>query len=137
MTKNDGWTNFDEVWFFHDKFDLPRPETPQLLDDDTFFYRDEFLREELNEFHEAHQHGDLAGAADALVDLVYVALGTAVMMGLPWAELWDEVQRANMAKVRARDVSESKRDSPLDVVKPEGWVPPDIKAVLRRAGVVD
>ena len=39
---------------------------------------------------------------DALIDLTYVAMGTAYMMGLPWQDLWDEVQRANMSKVRAK-----------------------------------
>lgn len=130
-------SNHFDVWCFNCKFDLPRPKTPQLLDSYTFHFREGFLREELDEFYTAHQHADLAGAADALVDLVYVALGTAIMMGLPWQALWDEVQRANMSKVRAASAEDSKRGSTLDVVKPPGWVAPDISAVLRRAGVVD
>ena len=52
------------------------------------------------------------------------------MMGLPWPQLWDEVQRANMAKERAKHAGESKRGSALDVVKPEGWVPPDVAGAL-------
>jgi hypothetical protein len=68
--------------------------------------------------------------ADALVDIVYVAMGTAYMMGLPWQQLWDEVQRSNMDKVRASDASQSKRKNSLDVVKPQGWVGPDLKSII-------
>ena len=126
-------TNFDDVAAFHERFALPRPARPALLPDDQFFFRDKFMAEELEEFHNAHQHGDLAGAADALIDLVYVAMGTAVMMGLPWQALWAEVQRANMSKVRAAaDGSNSKRGTALDVVKPAGWVGPDIEGVLSK-----
>lgn len=123
-------TNFDDVCAFTEKFDLPRPSHPQLLNADLFNYRAKFLLEETNEFIDANRDGNLADAADALVDIVYVALGTAVMMGLPWQRLWDEVQRANMDKQRVLDISKSKRHSPYDVIKPEGWRPPDLAAIL-------
>lgn len=127
--------NYDDVKTFHFAMGLPLPDAPQLLDRETRKFRERFMHEELDEFHGACAAYDLPGAADALVDLVYVAMGTAVMMGLPWQELWDEVQRANMAKQRALpDGSDSKRGSALDVVKPMGWQPPDIAGVLRRYG---
>lgn len=138
MTK----TNFNDVATFHALFDLPRPATPRLLDPATQLFRSDFMFEELGEFNNAcrpalGREPDLAKAADALIDLVYVAMGTAVMMGLPWQALWDEVQRANLDKVRARaDGSDSKRGSALDVVKPPGWVGPDIEGVLQRASAV-
>ena len=133
MTTHDGVSNYGDVLAFHDKFGISGPEIPRLLSDEKFFFRDKFMAEELEEFHTSHQHGDLAGAADALVDLVYVAMGTAVLMGLPWQPLWDAVQAANMAKGRAKaDGSDSKRGSALDVVKPPGWRAPDIEAVLSK-----
>ena len=73
---------------------------------------------------------DLALQADALVDLVYVALGTGVMMGLPWQQLWDDVHRANMGKVRGV----GKRGHAVDLVKPEGWVGPRTAEILEAAG---
>ena len=78
---------------------------------------------------------DLPKIADALVDLVYVALGTAHLHGFPWAALFAEVQRANMTKERAKpDGSDSARGSSFDVVKPEGWRGPAMVEVLMRAG---
>lgn len=78
---------------------------------------------------------DLEKAADALADLVYVALGTAHMMGLPFDAIWAEVQRANMTKERAESARDerSKRQHVFDVVKPAGWTPPDHGPALRKA----
>lgn len=124
-------TNFDDVKAFHEKF-LPDAIStkPRLLDRRVANDRVQFLDEELAEFIDAMHDDDIAGQADALVDLVYVALGTAVMMGLPWQQLWDDVQRANMTKVRGP----TKRGAVFDVKKPAGWVGPQTHTVLREAG---
>lgn len=118
-------TDHQDVRDFHEKFGVPQGDEPCMLDLATYMFRKNFLQEELDEFMEAYSEGDLHKAADALVDLVYVAHGTAAMMGLPWASLWNEVQRANMSKVRATSAEQSKRGSALDVIKPEGWTGPD------------
>ena len=81
-----------------------------------------YLLEEATEFRDAV---NLADMADALVDIVYIAKGTARMMGLPWEELWDDAQRANMAKEPAATAR-----SPRDVVKPVGWAPPNGSLIL-------
>ena len=102
-------TNFDDVGAFHAKFDLPvsDPEhgTPvfaaNLLDRNVTNFRTNFMHEELDEFERAVASRDLAEAGDALVDLTYVAMGTAHFLGLPWQALWADVQRANMSKARA------------------------------------
>ena len=78
---------------------------------------------------------DHAQTFDALIDLVYVAMGTAHFLGYPWQMGWRLVQRANMSKVRAqKDASDSKRGSSFDVVKPQGWYPPNIGRLLSRIG---
>jgi dCMP deaminase len=124
-------TLFDDVGDFHRKFGLPYSGDgggpPALLDKETGAFRWKFLVEEMREYGDAVRAGDLAGAADALADLIYVALGTAHMMRLPFDDIWDEVQRANMSKERATgaDDPRSARGSALDVVKPAGFRPPD------------
>jgi predicted HAD superfamily Cof-like phosphohydrolase len=127
-----GLTNFDDVEAFHIKFGVPLAGAPSFLDREANEFRVKFMQEELDEFKEDYANGDMLKAADALVDLVYVAMGTASMMGLPWQQLWDEVQRANMSKVRASgaDDARSVRKSALDVVKPEGWKGPDHRAAV-------
>lgn len=127
-------SNYEDVCAFHEKFGLTYNGKPRNLDMQTMNFRRIFLQEELTEFGLAAENNDMEGMADALVDLVYVAMGTAYMMGLPWQQLWDEVQRANMTKVRADNETQSKRGSSLDVIKPAGWKAPDIKGVLDNAG---
>ena len=104
--------------------------------DGLFTYRTKFMLEELLEFADAQYRADLPAAADALVDLVYVALGTAHLMGLPFDELWRTVQLANLQKERATgaDDPRSKRGHHLDVVKPVGWQAPDHVPVLLAHG---
>jgi len=84
------------------------------------------MKEELDEYRESVFVGDLEGQLDALVDLVYVALGTAYLQGFDFNEAFRRVHEANMKKVRARQKSDSKRASSYDVVKPVGWTPPDL-----------
>ena len=91
------------------------------------------FEEELNELKGAIGEQDLAEMADALVDLVYLIKGMAIMMGLPWQDLWMDVHRANMSKERG---IRPKRMQAVDVVKPEGWVGPQTLQILESYGYV-
>lgn len=133
-------SNFDDVGDFHEKFELdsvthhgpgPRHVPPELLQ-----FRLGFLKEELDEFERGVEQDDDCQMADALIDLVYVAMGTAQLMGYPWQDLWRDVQAANMGKVRVQvtTLSDSERGGRWDVVKPAGWQPPDTAGVLEAAG---
>lgn len=130
-------TNYQDIIDFHNKFGLKYDGKPMLLDKNTTDFRIKFIQEELNELIHSSSNKDIVGMADALVDIVYVAMGTAYMMGLPWQELWSEVQRSNMEKVRALSSSESKRNTSLDVVKPEGWNPPNLELIINKASSTD
>lgn len=113
-------------------------QKPELLSVELYAYRLKFMKEELAEFMTADGEKDLAGMADALVDLVWVALGTAHYLGIPFDHVWEEVRRANMAKRRWRDGdpvkprAEHLKNMGPEIVKPLGWQPPDIDAVLDR-----
>lgn len=121
---------FEDVKAFHKKFGLIVSDVPVRLTDRKADERIEFMQEELDEYVAGVAEKDMAKIADSLVDLVYVALGTAVMHGLPWALLWNEVQRANMAKVRGT----THRGHAVDVMKPPGWVPPNHDPLLEASG---
>lgn len=135
-------SNYRDVVAFHQKYGLGDPEHglplepgPREVPEELVEFRRKFLAEELEEFDEGREQGDQAKMADALVDLVYVAMGTALLMGYPWEELWADVQAANMRKVRAkRDGSDSARGSGWDVVKPPGWQPPATDKILVKYG---
>jgi predicted HAD superfamily Cof-like phosphohydrolase len=114
----------------------PRPAVPEIPPHQLAFERYDFLKEELEEFIASFCQDDgpdLSGMLDALVDLVYVAKGTAAMLGVSpetWAQAFDEVDRSQRSKVRGV----GKRGTANDLVKPEGWVAPDHGPRLRAAG---
>lgn len=125
-----------DIETFHARFKLPPLKKPGFLDKDYQQFRQKFLQEELDEYNIAVVNGDLVKALDALVDLVYVALGTAYLQKLPFDQAWNAVQMANMTKKRVKSTDESKRGSSYDVVKPEGWTAPDviIEKILKKYG---
>lgn len=122
---------FAHLQLFHHKFGMTSSTRPQMLGVDLMDFRLKFMQEELDEVRSSYFDNDIAGVADGLVDLTYVAVGTAELMGLPWDDAWNAVQAANMAKVRAVPGKiEGKRVAKYDIVKPVGWMAPDIEKIL-------
>lgn len=115
---------------FHKKFELHPLTKPGFLSKDLTNFRIKFMEEELLEFIKAYRENNLHDAFDALIDLTYVVLGTAYLMGLPFENAWDEVHKANMQKIRAENSLQSKRSNVHDVIKPAGWVKPDLNKFL-------
>lgn len=103
---------------------LPIPETPQVLGEQRRTWANAALQEELKEFNDAADAGDVLEAADALIDLVYFALGRLVEMGVSATAVMDEVQRANMDKERG-ELSKRPGSMGHDAIKPTGWQAPD------------
>lgn len=119
-----------DVWDMHNKFGFVRNAYPSELSEKQANDRYNFMLEELSEFKKAFDENDFPGMADALIDLVYVAKGTAVMMGLPWEDLWQDVHRANMSKERGTTA----RGMDEDLVKPTGWKAPETRKILIENG---
>lgn len=71
---------------------------------------------------------DLVEVADALVDLLYVVIGTMVVLGLPAGPCWAEVHRSNMAKFPPGRPPKLRADGKVE--KPEGWEPPDLARII-------
>jgi predicted HAD superfamily Cof-like phosphohydrolase len=122
---------FDCVRQFHKKVLDIEDTKPTLEPPVTLDQRVKFMEEEITELMEAYVANDMVGVADALADLVYVAVGTAYIMGIPFDEVFKVVHAANMQKVRGI----TKRGMLYDAVKPAGWVGPEaeIKAILDAA----
>jgi len=116
-----------DIEAFHIKYGLAYNGQPRMLDEKTSSFRSRFIEEELDEYILADTMED---KFDALIDLVYVALGTAYMHGFDFEEGWKRVQAANMKKIRATQADQSKRGSTIDVVKPEGWEAPDLRDLV-------
>lgn len=125
-----------DVLDFTEKFFLPAPISPRLLGHKDQLYRLARMLEELHEFQAAHLNGDLTKAADALADLAYFTIGTAIQMGIPFDQVWNLVHQANMEKARVAGAGESKYSDGADIIKPAGWKSPNpaIEALLKDCG---
>ena len=128
----------EDVKVFHKKYEVPMLEVGQreLPPFPIMKYRVFFLVEELFELFKASKEVDKAEVADALVDVVWVALGTVLMAGIDFDKHWNEVVRANMEKELADSLEDTRasRYTPREIVKPEGWVPPDHNTILDESG---
>jgi len=73
--------------------------------------------------------------AERLNEIVELALVIAATCGIPLDEVWAEVHRSNMDKI---DPLTGKviRSATGKVLKPEGWVGPDVRGILLRHGWV-
>jgi predicted HAD superfamily Cof-like phosphohydrolase len=127
----------ENVLEFNRRFGLPLGGVDHLTTNVSVQeYRIKFLQEELAELVEALAAGDKVKVFDALLDLVYVAQGTALFAGInvpQWTAGMAAVHHANMAKIRVARPENSKRGSGFDVIKPPGWIGPEshLEEILR------
>lgn len=83
------------------------------------------IAEEAQEFADAATTVD---EVDAALDLIVVCCGFLLSLGLEPQELWDEVQRSNMAK-RQPDGRVYKREDGK-ILKPDGWTKPQLARIM-------
>lgn len=90
----------NQVAEFHKTFKHPILPEPMIPGEERCRLRVALLAEELKEFQEAIEKGDIVEIADALCDLQYVLTGAVLEFGLgtKFKALFDEVQRSNMSK---------------------------------------
>lgn len=81
--------------------------------------------EEHRELIEALHSGDLHAIARELADVVYVAFGSALSLGIDLDAALIEVHRANMHKARA-----GVRRDDGKILKPSDFVPPDMSKAV-------
>jgi len=113
----------EQVAAFHEKMAYPRGTAPQLIDVELVKQRYKFIEEELIEYLEACSEENVVKVADALADLLYVVLGTAVVHGIEVAPVFEEVHRSNMTKDRLDPVTKKGGKGP-------GYEPPRIAEIL-------
>jgi predicted HAD superfamily Cof-like phosphohydrolase len=118
-----------DVRAFHEAAGVPVLAAPGFPDEDRVALRTSLLAEEFHEYATAIVQGDIVEAADALADIVYVAIGAALEFGIPLDRVWAEVQRSNMAKIDPATGFVVRREDGK-ILKPEGWTPPDVAAAL-------
>jgi predicted HAD superfamily Cof-like phosphohydrolase len=84
------------------------------------------ILEELNEFNQAWHGDDLTGQVDAIIDMIYFAVGRLQQMGLTREQAltcFVAVHTANMTKQRG--VQPKRGNVQADAIKPVDWVSPE------------
>lgn len=114
---------------FHAAIQHPIGNRPKFPDDTALNeLRIALIVEEIGETLDAIRNRDLAALADGIADSIVVLVGTAVVCGIDMVPIWNEVMRTNFAKAGGPLREDGKR------LKPEGWTPPDIHALLIEQG---
>jgi predicted HAD superfamily Cof-like phosphohydrolase len=124
------FTPLDDIAAFHERFGLqqnnaivPIGEERDQISQEEWELRITRLVDEVTETQTAHEEEDDEEYLDGLVDIVYIALGTAYRRGWDFSEAWARVHGANMQKIRG-EAKNSKYGSSYDIIKPEGWKSP-------------
>jgi len=88
------------------------------------------MEEEWKELQVALEKGDRVEQLDALLDFIVVTTGAIHSAGFDGEGGWKEVMSTNFAKVDKETGKVRKREDGK-VLKPTGWVAPDLKPFVR------
>lgn len=115
---------------FHQAFNAPVEHSPYIPDDATVRLRYNLALEELQEFMDACQTENHVKIFDALVDQLYILIGTAHVFGMADAleAGFAEVHRSNMTKLNAEGKPVFREDG--KIIKSELYEEPDLHTVL-------
>lgn len=130
MTK----TMTEMVREFHEVFGAYIAEHPELHTGEIRDLRIRLLEEEFNEYKAGVAEGSLLEIADALADIIYIALGSAISYGIPIDEVFDAVHRSNMSKLDANGKPIRREDG--KILKGTNYFDPKsaIVEILRKRG---
>lgn len=123
--------------YCYDLFESEEPPKvkPGYLTPKNFAEFNRLIDKNIKLYETAHAETNEEMTRSALTGLYQSVMMCASDMGCTtdlWDELWTDVQRANMSKVRAERPSDSKRGSVWDVVKPAGWIAPRTEEILAK-----
>lgn len=122
--------NIKHVERFHDIMKIKNNHHPTLLETNDYILRHSLGLEELDEYKQACEDGDIVGICDALGDQLYILLGTILRHGVQDViqDVFDEIQRSNMSKLGVDGKPIYREDG--KVLKGPNYSRPDIKSIL-------
>lgn len=126
---------YKDVAKFHKTYELRMPEKIDFPDKNEIkerVLRVNLVSEEYGEYIEAEREGDLTKIVDALGDLVYVVVGTAIAYGVNFNTIFDEIQNSNMSKLDNDGKVIKRADG--KVLKGPNFFSPDIAGKLKEMG---
>lgn len=73
-----------------------------------------------------------ANVVDGIVDTIVTLIGLGYSMGIDMEAAWQEVHNSNMWKIDPKTLKVNRREDGK-ILKPEGWVPPDLVKVVTQS----
>lgn len=120
----------NDVYEFNEKIiGLKTPTKFTTLNRERLLFALTAMYEELHEFTVATNNNDVGEALDAIIDLIYFALGRCYEMGITkeqFKRCWDIVQEKNMQKKKGK----KNRGTDVDAMKPANWKAANLNEVL-------
>lgn len=117
---------FDMVREFHAKVGQRDAPSPDLTDYRVNNLRMRLIDEERLELLQALAAEDVVEVADALADLLYVVIGSALQWGIPIERVLAEVHRSNMTKTAGDKRADGK------ILKGANYSPPNLGFVTEQ-----
>lgn len=114
-----------------EKFMKACDQTTSVWNQDQFDMYVKLIDEEVTELKEAIAAGDQLEILDALEDIMVVTIGAIHSAGMDGEGGWKEVMKTNFAKIDSETGKVRKREDGK-VLKPLGWVAPDLKPFLKK-----
>lgn len=103
---------------------------PEVPDPPIAERRIEMLREEVDELEDAVADIDIVEYADAIADIIYVALGAAVEAGIDIEPVIEEVIDSNNSKIDWQSAQPWARHDNGKIAKDEHYRAPDIRSII-------
>lgn len=103
---------------------------PEVPDPPIAERRIEMLREEVDELEDAVADIDIVEYADAIADIIYVALGAAVEAGIDIEPVIEEVIDSNNSKIDWQSAQPWARHGNGKIAKDEHYRAPDIRSII-------
>jgi predicted HAD superfamily Cof-like phosphohydrolase len=113
-----------------EKFMRACEQTVDQLNEQQYRLYYDLIAEEFSELNTAITQGNRVEQLDALVDILVVTIGAIHSMGADGESAWKEVMSTNFAKID-RVTGKVRRREDGKVLKPSGWVPPDLKPFIK------
>lgn len=111
-----------------EKFMRACDQSVDAMNDAQYSMYKNLIEEEFRELQEAH---DMEAELDALIDILVVTIGALHSAGFDAEGAWKEVMSTNFAKID-RDTGKVRKREDGKVLKPQGWVAPNMVPFLKK-----
>lgn len=115
---------------FHKAFNLPLRNSPNVIPIKEFSLRYKLLMEEIEELVTAYAQNNIIEITDAVIDCMYILIGTAVQFGIAdkLEQCFDEIHESNMSKLDKNGKAIIRKDG--KVLKSDLYFPPNLNKIL-------